>query len=102
MQHLRYDRRTTLSLLASSAALLTRPAWAQTAEQLKPFAPFKIAGNLYFIGVEDTQDFLITTPQGHILINPDWEQNVHLLQDSVAKLGFKFSDIEIILISHAH
>ena len=96
------DRRTlSLSLLAS-AGLAAGPLRAQTPDQLKPFPPFKIAGNLYFIGVEDTQDYLISTPAGLILINPDWEQNVHLLQDSVAKLGFKFTDIKIMLISHAH
>jgi metallo-beta-lactamase class B len=68
----------------------------------EPFPPFRIAGNLYYVGSKALASYLITTPKGHILINSDLEASVPLLQDSVAKLGFKFSDVKVLLISHAH
>lgn len=70
--------------------------------QQKPFPPFRIADNLYFIGNAYQASYLIVTPKGNILINSDFEQNVPLLKKSIEKLGFKFSDIKILLISHAH
>ena len=77
-------------------------ASAQNADWTEPFAPFRIAGNLYYVGSKGLANYLITTPQGHILINSDLEANVPLIRASVEKLGFKFNDIKILLISHAH
>ncbi len=68
----------------------------------EPFPPFRIAGNLYYVGSKGLANYLITTPKGHILINSDLEANVPLIRASVEKLGFKFSDVKILLISHAH
>ena len=68
----------------------------------EPFPAFRITGNLYYVGSKGLASYLITTPQGHILINSDTEANVPLLRTSVESLGFKFSDIKILLISHAH
>src|SRR5713226_8487255 len=59
-------------------------------------------GNIYFVGSKSLGIYLITTPQGHILVNAGLEDSVPGIQESVAKLGFKFSDIRILLISHAH
>jgi|SRR5579862_428731 len=67
-----------------------------------PFPGHKIVGNVYYVGTADYASFLITSDQGHILINPDFEDSVDLLKASVEKLGFRFRDIKIILISHAH
>jgi len=67
-----------------------------------PFPPFRIAGNIYYVGSADLASYLITTPKGLILINSSLEPSVPLLQKSVAQLGFNFSDIKILLISHAH
>jgi metallo-beta-lactamase class B len=72
------------------------------ADWTEPFPPFKIAGDLYYVGSKGLANYLIATPQGHILINSDLEKNVSLIQASVEKLGFKFTDIKILLISHAH
>ena len=72
------------------------------ADWTEPFPAFKIAGNLYYVGSKGLANYLIATPQGHILINSDLEENVPLIRASVEKLGFKFSDIKILLISHAH
>jgi metallo-beta-lactamase class B len=68
----------------------------------QPFPAFRIAGNLYYVGSKGLANYLITTPQGHILINSDLEANVPLIRASIESLGFKFTDIKILLISHAH
>jgi metallo-beta-lactamase class B len=83
--------------LAIAAAFAQQPA-----EWTEPFPPFKIAGNLYYVGSKGLGNYLITTPQGHFLINSDLEANVPLIKASVEKLGFKFTDIKVLLISHAH
>jgi len=66
------------------------------------FPAHKIMGNLYYIGTGTLNSYLITTPAGHILINTNFEETVPLLQASVEKLGFKMSDVKMILGSHAH
>src|SRR5579862_1820208 len=68
----------------------------------KPFPPHKVIGNVYFVGTGELGSFLITTPEGHILINSDFETTVPFLRQNVEKLGFKFSDIKILVGSHAH
>jgi metallo-beta-lactamase class B len=74
-----------------------------TAEQARrPFPPHKIIGNVYFVGTEIQGSFLITTPEGHILVNTNFEESVPVLRESVEKLGFRFADIRIVLGSHAH
>src|SRR5262245_8869424 len=73
-----------------------------TEQQNKQFPPHKIIGNVYYVGNESLSSFLVTTPQGHILITTIYERNVPTIQDSVQKLGFKFEDIKIVLGSHAH
>lgn len=72
------------------------PAWTRA------FPPFRIAGNLYYVGSEDLAAYLIVTPQGSILINSNLESSVPQIRKSVETLGFKFSDVKILLISHAH
>src|SRR6476469_9591215 len=67
-----------------------------------PFPAHRVIGNVYFVGSAELASFLITTPQGHILINSDFEATVPAIRASVEKLGFKFTDIKIILGSHAH
>ena len=81
---------------ARTASPQSSPSWTE------PFPPFRIAGNLYYVGSRGLANYLIATPQGHILINSDLEANVPLIRASIEKLGFKFSDVKILLISHAH
>lgn len=83
-------------LLAAAAKAQDTSAWTQ------PFPPHRIAGNLYYVGSKDLASYLITTPEGHILINSSLEESVPLIRDSIEKLGFKFTDIRCLLISHAH
>lgn len=73
-----------------------------TSSWTEPFPPHRIAGNLYYVGSRDLASYLITSPQGHVLINSSLEESVPLIRASVEKLGFKFTDIRILLISHAH
>ncbi len=68
----------------------------------KPEKPFQLADNVYYVGTNYLASYLITTPQGDILINPDFAESVPLIQQSVEALGRKFSNVKIILISHAH
>lgn len=84
------------------APLLTAFSPAQTVDWNKPFPPHKVIGNVYFIGTAELGSYLITTPEGNVLINSDFESTVPFLRANVEKLGFKFSDIKIVLGSHAH
>ncbi len=85
-------------LLCAAASLSAQvpPEWTE------PFPPFRIAGNLYYVGTKDLASYLIATPQGHILINSNLDATVPLIRSSVEHLGFKFNDVRILLISHAH
>ncbi|MBP6783707.1 MAG: subclass B3 metallo-beta-lactamase [Verrucomicrobiales bacterium] len=86
-----------LILFFSITALADQPAgW------MEPFPPHKIAGNLYYVGSKDLASYLIATPEGHILINSSFEESVPLIRASIETLGFKFADVRILLISHAH
>lgn len=67
-----------------------------------PFPPFHIAGNLYYVGSADLASYLVVTPQGLILINSNLASSPPLIRKSVETLGFKWTDIRILLISHAH
>jgi len=72
------------------------PAW------ITPVAPFRIVGNLYYVGSEELASYLIVTPRGDILINSNLEQSVPQIRHSIEQLGFRFSDLRVLLISHAH
>ena len=82
--------------VAARCGAQVNPAW------LRPFPAFRIAGNLYYVGSEDLASYLIVTRKGNILINSNLEQSVPMIEKSVESLGFKMSDIKLLLISHAH
>lgn len=86
------------SLFATAAALTAQgnPDWH------KSFPAFKIAGELYYVGTADLAVYLVHTPQGNILINSDFEQDLPVIKASIESLGFKYKDTTILLISHAH
>jgi len=71
-------------------------------DQTTAFPPHKIVGNLYYVGTRTLSSFLVVTPQGNMLINSTYERNVPTIEKSVQALGFKFSDIKILLGTHAH
>ena len=68
----------------------------------KPFPPFRVIGNIYYVGTDDLGSYLIATPAGNILINSDFDDTVPEIEASVEKLGFRFTDTKILLGSHAH
>jgi metallo-beta-lactamase class B len=79
-------------------------AQIETAFQLmnRPVEPFRVIGNVYYVGASDVSSFLVTTPGGHILIDSGFEATVPLIREGARKLGFRFEDIKILLNSHAH
>jgi metallo-beta-lactamase class B len=81
---------------ASLFALRAQPDWHVQ------FPAFKIAGNLYWVGTADLAIYLIHTPEGNILINANFPQDLPALRKSIDQLGFKYTDTKILLISHAH
>jgi len=90
--------RLSIITLAFAGSLFAQehPDWTE------PFPPHRVIANVYYVGSRGLASYLITTSEGHILINSDLENSVPQIRESIEKLGFKFSDIKILLISHAH
>ncbi len=90
-------------LILALALLAAAPvhAWSQNGWD-DPFPAHRVMDNLYFVGTAGLGTFLITTPEGHILINSDFERTIPIIEQSMEGLGFHLADIEIILGSHAH
>lgn len=68
----------------------------------RDYAPFRIAGTLYYVGSYDLGCYLITTPEGHILINTGTVGSMPMIRAHIEQLGFRFADIRILLTTHAH
>ena len=77
-------------------------ASAQNPEWTKPYEPFRIAGNLYYVGTYDLACYLITTSKGNILINTGLAVSVSAIRNNIEALGFRYSDIKILLTTQAH
>ena len=71
-------------------------------DQETAFPPHKIVNGVYYVGTRTLSSFLIVTPAGHILLDTTYERNVPTIQKSIEKLGFKASDVKIVLGNHAH
>lgn len=71
-------------------------------DQETAFPPHKIVNGIYYVGTRTLSSFLIVTPAGHILLDTTYERNVPTIQKSIERLGFKVSDVKIILGNHAH
>jgi metallo-beta-lactamase class B len=85
-----------LPALALAQADPTSRSWNE------PVEPFRIAGNLYYVGASDIAAYLVATPQGHILLDGGFAETAPLIRDSVGKLGFRIEDVKILLNTHAH
>jgi len=85
-----------LAVFAFGSAAQNSSSWTE------PFPAHRIAGNLYYVGSRGLASYLITTPEGHILINSSLESSSPLIEASIGKLGFQLSDVKILLVSHAH
>src|SRR5712692_2748612 len=75
---------------------------AQPAGWNDPFPPHRVMDNVYFVGTKQLASFLITTPEGYILMNSNYETSVPVIRASVKELGFDFKDIKILIAGHAH
>ena len=89
-------------LLAILLGLTVSPGNAVPADWTTPITPFRISGNLYYVGSRDLAAYLIVTPQGNILINANLESSPAQIRDSVEHLGFRWKDTKILLSSQAH
>ncbi len=83
-----------------TAWFMERPGRADTDSE--PQAPFKIMGNVYYVGANNISSILVATPQGHILIDTGTEKMGAVVFPNIVKLGLKPADIKVMLISHAH
>lgn len=94
MTAIKFAAFVALALLSQSSAPLT--------PDNQPVEPVRIADNVYFVGASDIASYLITTPAGHIVIDAGYEATVPQIEANVTKLGFKVSDIKILLNTQAH
>src|SRR5688572_18885223 len=101
------SRLTLFFILGGTALGGTAPAQPQSAapqnaDWTRPFPPFRMIGNIYWVGSYDLATYLITTPQGHILINTGVGDTAQQIQASVEQLGFKLTDTKILTSTHGH
>lgn len=82
--------------LARAQADPTSRAWNQ------PVKPFRIIGNIYYVGASEVSAFLIVTPAGHILLDSGFAETVPQIKENLKQLGFKIADVKILINSHAH
>lgn len=90
-----------LAAFVASAQKVQEPK-AMNAEWAKPYQPFRIAGNLYYVGTYDLASYLIKTPEGSILINTGLAASGDQIKNNIKALGFQFADIKILLTTQAH
>src|SRR5579864_8572858 len=89
--------RSSLTLLLAAVSLFAQPS-----EWTRPFPPLRIVGNVYYVGTYDLACYLIVTPQGNILINTGLADSAPQIRSNIETLGFKVSDIKILMATHAH
>jgi metallo-beta-lactamase class B len=75
---------------------------ATSREWNKPVAPFRIAGNLYYVGAIEITSYLITTPEGHFLLDGGFVETAPQIERNILQLGFRLRDVKYLLNSHAH
>lgn len=92
-------------LCVQPATMIGQQPYPRTDDQRKwnePFEPFRIIGNVYYVGTADLASYLIATPDGHILVDSGLEESATQLLASIAKAGFDARDIKFILNTQAH
>jgi metallo-beta-lactamase class B len=86
----------SMTLRAQSAQSVGSPEW------VKAFPPFRLIGNVYWVGTYDLSSYLITTPAGHILINTGLPQTVPQITTGIELLGFNVADVKVLTATHGH
>jgi metallo-beta-lactamase class B len=100
--------RFPFALSALMALAVVLPGFGQSAQSLgnpdwvKPFPPFRMIANLYWVGTYDLSTYLITTPEGHILINTGLTSTIPQIKGGLEQLGFKLSDVKVLTATHGH
>ncbi len=94
--------RISCLMLAALITFATQTHAAIPPEWTRQAPPFRIVGNLYYVGSEDLAAYLLVTPQGDMLINSNLETSPEQIRQSVEALGFHMKDIKILLVSHGH
>jgi metallo-beta-lactamase class B len=102
MNPIRFLGSSLLALAVGLSASAQQAPAANRSNWNTPTEPFRIIDNLYYVGTEGLASYLITGPQGNILIDGALPDSVPVIESNIAKLGFKLSDIKILLNSHAH
>lgn len=102
---MRFQLRTCLlSLLLF--LLLPAGVYAQADETSRswnqPVKPFRVIGNIYYVGASDIASYLIVTSKGHILLDSGFVETVPQIQKNLVQLGFRLEDVKILINSHAH
>lgn len=96
--------KTIAAIAVALLALASTPAYAQAPApevMTKPTEPFKIIGNVYYVGTEGSASYLVTSPQGSVLVDAGLAETVPLVESNIAKLGFQLADIKYLLTSRA-
>ncbi|HUJ29248.1 MAG TPA: subclass B3 metallo-beta-lactamase [Myxococcales bacterium] len=91
-----------LALLLAADALTAPIHCTHCAEWNRPQRPFRVVGNTFYVGVEGLASILVTSPQGHVLLDGALPQSAPLIERNVRALGFRLEDIKVIVLSHAH
>ena len=85
-----------LAVFASAARASVPADWT------RPVAPFRVAGNVYYVGTEGLAAYLITSPKGHVLLDSTLAGNVPQVEHNIEQLGFRLKDVKLLIESHAH
>jgi metallo-beta-lactamase class B len=91
-----------LAVLLAMPALVHGQADPQSRSENQPVPPFRIIGNIYYVGASDITSFLIVTPSGNILLDGGFAETAPQIEANVRKLGFRLEDVKFLLNSHAH
>jgi metallo-beta-lactamase class B len=91
-----------LFLFAALPTLHAQDTRTKLPEGKHSIKPFHIVGNIYYVGLDDNTSYLITSPQGHILLDMTYESGVPFIRKNVESLGFKIQDIKLLINAHAH
>lgn len=94
---------TGMEILLAARLLTSPPAYTPPTEEWnRPVAPFRIAGNVYYVGASEVSSYLIATDDGLVLLDSGFAETVPLIEASVRALGFRMQDVKVLLNSHAH
>ena len=88
--------------LAAVLSVLPFTAFAQPGGWNDPFPPHRVMDNVYYVGTTMLSSYLITTPEGHILMNSNYEASWPVIKAGIEELGFDIKDIKILISGHAH